>query len=84
MMYAKCAVAAAHLVEGDYRFAAKAWREIIKMHPEQPGAYLSLGRTLHRSNRYIEATSLFLRSVELHDEGTEGWATGLALSLIHI
>ena len=66
------------MTEGDLRGAAKAWRKIIETWPratQAPYAYFCLARTLNRSGRYVEAAQMFLKSMELHEEDTVGWAT---------
>ena len=81
--------AMALMAKKEYHAAAKAWRKVIKVRPDEYDAYLSLGMTLlHRPNhdlshdraRDVEALEMFLLAMELSEDGTElwGWAAAVA------
>ena len=72
------AAAVAHMAEGDFNAAAKAWRKIIKEWPGAPGAYRNLAVSLQHAGRLVEAAPLSLKAMDLHEDGTEGWATSVA------
>jgi len=74
--YKRCAVALN--AEDDYHAAAKAWRKMIKEWPEEPGPYHNLAIVLKRSGRFVEAAPIFLKAMELHEDGTEDWAEAAA------
>ena len=65
-------------VKGDLYAEAKAWRKMIKQWPEEPAPYHSLAVVLHQSRRVVEAAPLFLKAIELYDEGNENWAQAVA------
>ena len=62
----------------DYHAAARAWRKIIKEWPDKPVAYFNLATALQQSSRYVEAAQMHLKSMELREEGTEGWSKSAA------
>ena len=70
--------ALALMTEGDHNAAAKAWRKLIKQWPDEPSPYHNLAVVLHRSRRVEEAAPMFLRAMELEEEGTEAWADSAA------
>ena len=70
--------ALALMTEGDSNAAAKAWRKIIKQWPARPGPYNNLAATLHRSGRKLEAAPIYLKAMELYEDGTENWAVAAA------
>jgi len=70
----RCAAALALGVENDLHAEVKAWRKIIKEWPDQSGACHNLAIVLQQSYRYAEAAEMFLKAMELQQEGTEGWA----------
>ena len=73
--YAKrCATTLALMAEGDLNAAAKAWRKMNKQWPDHPGPYYNLGLVLERSHRFVQAAEMYLKSMELYEEGTEKWA----------
>ena len=77
--YAKrFAAALALMAEGGHNAAAKAWRKMIKEWPDRPWPYFNLAVVLKRSDRLTEAAPLFLKAMELHEEGTQGWAKASA------
>jgi len=77
--YSKCFAAARALgKEGNYHAAVKAWRKIIKERPDEPSPYYNLAVVLRRSRRLVEAAPMFLKAMELHEEGTEDWAHSAA------
>jgi len=72
------AAALALMTEGDYNAAAKAWRKMIKEWPAAPAPYRNLALVLDRADRVAESTLLYLKAMELYEEGTEGWAASAA------
>jgi len=72
------AAAMALNAEGDLHAGAKAWRKIIKEWPHQPTPYRNLANVIVRSGRYVEAVPMYLKAMELYEEGTESWATAVA------
>jgi len=72
------AAALALNAEGDYHAAAKAWRKIIKQWPDEPGSYFNLAVELSRSYRAVEAAPMYLKAMELFEDGTKNWANAAA------
>jgi len=72
------AAAMALNAKGDCHAAAKAWRRLIKERPEDPGAIRNLAVVLVRSDHFIEAAPMFIKAMELYEDGTEGWAESAA------
>jgi len=72
--------------EGDHNAAAKAFRKIIKEWPEQPAPYHNLAIVLQQSGRHAEAAQMYLKAMELQQEGTKGWAetTAAAFDLLRL
>jgi len=68
------AAALALMAEADHNTAAKAWRKIITERPEDPVAYHNLAVVLGRSDHFTESALLYLKAIELCEEGTEDWA----------
>jgi len=64
----------AQAIEGDYHAKAKAWRKIIKERPSLAQPYYNLANVLHQSGRYVEAAEMYLKAMELHEDGTKDWA----------
>ena len=64
--------------EGDFQGSVRVFRKCIKMRPEVPDAYANLALVLVQSNNMPEASQLYLKSMELHSEGTEPWAAAAA------
>ena len=64
--------------KGDYHAAAKAWRKIIKEWPDRPTPYDNLGIVLHRASLYAEAAPMYLKAMELYEDGTKAWAESAA------
>jgi len=64
--------------KGDYHAEAKAWRKLIKERPDEPVAYHNLGIVLQQSRRLVEAAPMFLKAMELHEDGTKEWANSTA------
>ena len=64
--------------DGDYQAAAKTWRKIIKMRPHEPTPYHNLANVLLRSSRLVEAAPMYLKAMELYEDGTEYWAESAA------
>ena len=73
-----CASAMALNAEGDLHAAVKAWRKVIKEWPGAPTPYFNLAVELTRSCRKDEAAPLYLKAMELYEEGTEQWALAVA------
>jgi len=72
------AAAVAFGAEGDHNAAAKAWRKMIKEWPAQPGPYQNLAFVMFGSGRFGESAVMYLKAMELHEEGTEHWAVAAA------
>jgi len=72
------AAALAFGAEGDHNAAAKAWRKIIKGWPDQPAPYRNLAIVLDRSDRVAEAAAMFLKAMELYEDGSKQWADSAA------
>jgi len=72
------AAAMALNAEGDHHAAAKAWRKMITQWPARPGPYINLAVVLDRSDRDVEAAPMYLKAMELREEGTEPWAVAAA------
>ena len=72
------AAAVALNAEGDYHAAAKAWRKMIKEQPTLPEPYFNLATVLDQSDRDVEAAPMYLKAMELSEEGTERWAQAAA------
>ena len=71
--------ALALVAEGDNDGATiKAWRKLIKERPEAPAPYYNLAIALDRSDRNLEAATMFLKAMELYSDGTEAWADSAA------
>jgi len=62
----------------DHNAAAKAWRKIIKEWPDEPEAYHNLANVMSRSCRDMEAVPIYLKAMELHEDGTKLWANAAA------
>ena len=60
--------------KADYRRAAKAFREAIKLRPDRPQAYANLGVALANSGHHVEAAQRFFEAKERYPVGSEGWA----------
>ena len=67
-------------VRVDFHGAAKAWRKIIKQWPHRPAPHFNLALVLQRSTRFVEAAQMFLKAMELHEDGTKQWGTAAAES----
>ena len=74
----RCAAAVALGAEGNYHAAVKAWRKLVKERPDLPAPYHNLANVLVRSSRWAEAAQMYLKTMELYDDGTEGWAEAAA------
>jgi len=72
------AAAVALNAECDHNAAAKAWRKIIKERPDEPMPHFNLAIVLDRSDRNVEAAQMFLKGMELHEDGTKEWAEAAA------
>ena len=64
--------------EGDLQGAARTWRKLLKMCPEDADVHCNLAMTLTVSNRGEEAAQLYLKAMELHVADTAKWATAVA------
>jgi len=77
--YSKRLAAALTLnAEGDLHAAARAWRKIIKEWPDKPAPYHNLANVMVRSGRSVEAAQMFLKAMQLGNDGTEDWAEAAA------
>ena len=76
--YKRSADAMALVTEGDYHAAVKAFRKLIKESPEEPSLYGNLAVTLQYAGHYTEAVPMFLKAMELFEDGTEDWAVSAA------
>ena len=65
-------------LEGDLHGEAKAWRKIIKEWPAGPSPYHNLAVVLRESNHNAEAAQMFLKAMELWEDGTKQWAESAA------
>ena len=74
----RVAAALALGVKGDLHAEAKAWRKIIWMRPDVPSPYHNLGLVLLRSGRCADAAPMFIKAVELAEDGTNAWASSAA------
>jgi len=72
------AAALALNAEGDLHAAAKAWRKLIKERPHEPVPCYNLATVLVRSGHYAEAAQMYLKTMELEEEGTKDWADSAA------
>jgi len=72
------AAALALNADGDLHAAAKAWRKIIRQSPDEPAPYFNLANVLARSDHFTEAAPMYLKAMELHEDGTEDWAVAAA------
>jgi len=64
--------------KGDYHGEAKAWRKIIKEWPDAPAPYNNLACVLEGADRIAESAPLYLKAMELYEEGTTDWAESAA------
>ena len=64
--------------EGDYRRAARTYREAIALEPDEPSAYYNLGGVLCNSGHKVEAAQRFLEAKERRQVGSESWARATA------
>jgi len=64
--------------EGDHNAAAKAWRKIIKEWPGRSVPYHNLANVMVRSGRYAEAAAMYLKAMELDEDGSKRWAEAAA------
>ena len=62
----------------DYHAAAKAWRKLIATRPHMPSLYRNLGLVLHRVGRCADAAPMFIKAMELTEDGTKEWASSAA------
>jgi len=74
----RCAAAMALMAEGDHHAEAKAWRKIIKQWPHEPGPYYNLAIALDQSLRPHESAPMYLKAMELYEDGTQRWADSAA------
>jgi len=64
--------------EGDYHGAVKAFRKLIKDWPGEPSLYANLAVALEYASRLAEAAPMYLKAMELDEDGTENWAVSAA------
>jgi len=62
----------------DLHAADKAWRKIIKQWPQRAMPHFNLAMVLQLSGRYLEAAPMFLKAMELYEDGTKDWAESAA------
>ena len=74
----RCAAALSFGAEGDHCAEVKAWRKIIKEWPDESAPYHNLAVELTRSCRDDEAAPMYLKAMELDEEGTKEWARSAA------
>ena len=74
----RTADAMALATEGDYHASAKAFRKVIKEWPDEPSLYHNLAVVLDNTGHYTEAASMFLKVMELCEDGIERWAVSAA------
>ena len=73
------AAALALMAEGDDLHAeAKAWRKIIKQWPHRPQPYFNLATVLDQSDRNVESAQMYLKAMNLYEDGTKQWADSAA------
>jgi len=65
-------------VAGDYHAEAKVWRKMIKEWPDHPEPCHNLAVLMHRSSLNVEAVPMFLKAMQLSNDGTEMWALAAA------
>jgi len=64
--------------EGDLQGAARMWRKLLKLSPEDGDVHCNLAMTLTVSNRGEEAAQLYLKAMELYVADTAKWASAVA------
>ena len=77
---------ARHASQGDFRKAAKAYREAIALKPDEPSAYYNLGSALTSSGHHAEAAQWFLETKERVPVGSARWAqtTAVAFNMLRL
>ena len=72
--------------QGDFRKAAKAYREAIALRPDEPSAYFNLGFALTSSGHHAEAAQWFLETKERVPVGSARWAqtTAVAFNMLRL
>jgi len=76
--FKRFAAAMALTAEGDLHAAAKAWRKMINERPDHPVPYHNLANVMVQSGRHVEAAQMFLKTMELCEDGTKEWAESAA------
>ena len=74
----RCADALTLAIEGDYHAAIKAFRKLIKEWPDQPALYHNLAVALEYAGHCTEAAAMFLKAMELFEDGTKDRAESAA------
>ena len=64
--------------DGDLHASAKAWRKIIKEWPGIPTSYFNLALVMQRSGRTVVSAQMYLKAMELFQDGCEQWAHAAA------
>jgi len=72
------AAAMALNAEDDLHAAVKAWRKMINEWPHRPQPYDNLALVMFRSSRFVESAAMYLKAMELYEDGTEHWAVSAA------
>ena len=62
----------------DWRRAARAYREVIALKPDEPAAYANLGVVLGNSGHHVEAIQRYLEAKERYSVVSERWADATA------
>ena len=60
-----------YMQEKNYAAAAKEWRQIVRLQPDDPDAQLWLGTTLYRSGQKREAAEVFKKLATRNDYAGE-------------
>ena len=79
-LHKRVAAPVALMAEDDHNAAAKAWRKLIKEWPAEPGPYHNLAIVLDLSDRVAEAAPMYLKAMELYEDGSNGWSKVAASS----
>tara|TARA_B110001452_G_scaffold26754_1_gene20994 strand:+ start:1558 stop:2379 length:822 start_codon:yes stop_codon:yes gene_type:complete len=66
------------MAECDYHAAAKAWRKLIKEWPGEATPYHNLAVVLGNSSHFTEAAPMYLKAMELSEDGTDVWASAVS------
>ena len=61
----------------DWRRAAKIFRKVIVLDPDEPHAYFNFGAVLFSSGHYAESAERYLEAKERYPVGPKDWLKGL-------